>query len=103
MEQNNPESESSKDNGFLTGLVVGVVLGGVSNFFLRTEKGKKLKKKLFKEGKNLWEELEDLFNEGKKELLEAPKKDGNSLKEKVAKKVIRVKKFFVKNGKVLKR
>ena len=104
MEQNNRDKETYKNNGFITGLVVGLLAGGLSNFFLKTEKGRLLKKKLLKEGKNLWQSLEDSLREQREELLEIPEADdSNTLKEGIVGKMRKVKKFFVKNGKAIKR
>lgn len=103
-----PSRNSS--SGFLSGLLVGGVIGAAAFFLFGTEKGKKVKEILIEEGKGFLDELEDLQTDLKEEpreekiIEEPPKipaetKSGKSKVEKVKKTISQ--RFFQRNGRRL--
>lgn len=60
MKMNN---NTSQDNGFMSGFILGVIVGAVGIFLLGTKRGKKLLKILSEEGIEGMSELEELLTE----------------------------------------
>lgn len=57
-------SERDRDGGFLSGLVLGALIGaGLFYFLTSTEEGKKVKKQLKEKGKDALDNLADLIEE----------------------------------------
>lgn len=57
-------SDRDRHNGFLSGLVLGVLIGaGLYYFLTSTEEGKKVKKELKKKGEDALDNLADLIEE----------------------------------------
>ena len=109
------DQDSSVSN-FLNGLVLGAILGAGAYYFLTsTEEGKKVKKRLQEEGKDLLGDLTDLVEEVEEkgeEFKEKAQEVQKQLEEKTAKPALlqieklqdrgrRALKYFTRNGKPL--
>lgn len=70
----------TQDNSFLTGLVLGGVIGAALALVLGKEEGEKVKELLFKKGKTIVDNLEEVIKEKKEEkILTAPGENKQSL------------------------
>lgn len=116
MEKNNNECHCES---LLTGLLLGLIIGGGIFYFLTaTDEGKKVKKKLIKKGKEALEELGDLVeeieeNKGKLEQkaketqeqivkkIESLEEKKDSLVNKIEKEKRKFARFFKRNGRPL--
>ncbi|MGB9911437.1 MAG: hypothetical protein ACPLKP_02420 [Microgenomates group bacterium] len=116
MEKNNNECHCES---FLTGLLLGIIVGGGVLYFLTaTNEGKKVKKKLIKKGKEALEELGDLveeIEENKGELerkaketqeqivkkIESLEERKDNLIDKIVKEKRKFSRFFKRNGRPL--
>jgi gas vesicle protein len=89
------------DNSFWVGLFLGGLIGALLIFFLGTDKGKKLAKKLEEKGLDFLDEAEEkieekieLFQDKGETLIEKGKellKEGKEIEEKIAEKVVEAK------------
>lgn len=110
--------EERRSSSFFNGLTLGAVLGAGFFFLFGTKKGRKVKARLVKKGKNFWKELEEIIEEIKKDpdfLAKKTKKLTDKIDEKtqqakvqVGQKVeetkevvVKAKRFFQKNGRSL--
>lgn len=96
------EETREHSSGFLSGLFLGGIAGAVSFFLFGTKEGKKIKKVLLKEGRELLEEMEEVTDKIK-EAKEKPVVQEAEIKSKkpVQKKLSPPRRFFRRAGAAL--